>query len=170
MDSSTYKTRLGFLLPIFLDSLLLLVLLIISVFNRVFPAEPVILFLIFAFTLCIVFGSARRKTTIGDEGIRIRKLFRVKQLRWEDITNVDTMALHKKVYLLLTTTRGFHTLANSHGDFTSLVKDVVRYIDQEKVEEGVQDVIEHPVKRISDIVSAWIAFIILLGAIVLKII
>jgi len=118
----------------------------------------------------MVFGSVRRKTTIGDEGIRIRKLFRVKQFRWEDITNVDVMALHKKVYLLLTTTRGFHTLANSHGDFTSLVKDVVRYVDQNKVEESVQDVIEHPVKRMSDIVSAWIAFIILLGAIILKII
>lgn len=170
MSSSIYKTRMGFLLPIFLDSLLLLVLLIISVFNRVFTAEPVILFLIFVLTLCIVFGSARRKTTIGDEGIRIRKLFKVKQLRWEDITNVDVMALHKKVYLLLTTTRGFHTLANSHGDFTSLVKDIVRYVDQEKVEEGVQDVIEHPVKRISDIVSAWVALILLLGAIVLKII
>ncbi|MEA3487281.1 MAG: PH domain-containing protein [Thermodesulfobacteriota bacterium] len=170
MNSNTYKARFGFLLPIFLDSLFILVLFVISIFDRVFTAEPVILFLIFVLTLCIVFGSARRKTTIGDEGIRIRKLFRVKQLRWEDITNVDVMALHKKVYLLLTTTRGFHTLANSHGDFTSLVKDVVRYVDQEKVEEGVQDVIEHPVKRISDIVSAWVAFIILLGAIVLKII
>ncbi|MEA1970825.1 MAG: PH domain-containing protein [Thermodesulfobacteriota bacterium] len=170
MNSSTYKTRVGFLLPIFLDSLLLLVLLIISIFDRVFSAEPVILFLIFVLALCIFLKSARSKITIEDEGIGIRKLFRVKQLRWEDITNVDVMALHKKVYLLLTTTRGFHTVANSHEDFTSLVKDVVRYVDQEKVEEGVQDVIEHPVKRISDIVSAWVAFIILLGAIVLKII
>lgn len=170
MSSSTYKARVGFLLPIFLDSLFILVLFVISIFDRVFPAEPVILFLIFVLALCILFGSARRKTIIGDEDIRIRKLFRAKQLRWEDITNVDVMALHKKVYLLLTTTRGFYTLANSHGDFTSLVKDVVRYVDQNKVEESVQDVIEHPVKRMSDIVSAWIAFIILLGAIILKII
>ncbi len=170
MNSNTYKARSGFLLPIFLDCLFILVLLVISIFDRVFPAEPVALFLIFVLALCIFLKSARSKITIGDEGIGIRKLFREKHLRWEDITNVDAMALHKKVYLLLTTTRGFHTVANSHEDFTSLVKDVVRYIDQEKVEDGVPDVIKHPVKRISNIVSAWVAFIILLGAIVLKII
>ncbi|MBW2599952.1 MAG: PH domain-containing protein [Deltaproteobacteria bacterium] len=170
MKTNTYKTRVAFLLPIFLDSLFLLVLLVISIFDRGVSSEPVVLSIIFIPALYIFLGSARRRTTIGDDGIRIRKLFRKKQLRWEDITNVDVMTLHKKVYLLLTTTRGFHALANSHGDFISLVKDVVRYVDQEKVEEGVRNVIDHPVKRMSDIVSAWIAFVILLGAIVLKIV
>ena len=41
--------------------------------------------------------------------------------------------------------------------------------DGEKIEEGVRDVIEHPVVRISDAVSAWIASVILLGAIILKV-
>ncbi|MBW2649038.1 MAG: PH domain-containing protein [Deltaproteobacteria bacterium] len=170
MKKNTYKTRVAFLLPIFLDSLFLLVLLVISIFDRGVSSEPVVLSIIFIPALYIFLGSARRRTTIGDDGIRIRKLFRKKQLRWEDITNVDVMTLHKKVYLLLTTTRGFYALANSHGDFTSLVKDVVRYVDQKKVEEGVRNVIDHPVKRMSDIVSAWIAFVILLGAIVLKVV
>ncbi|MBW2557231.1 MAG: PH domain-containing protein [Deltaproteobacteria bacterium] len=169
MEANTYKTRGAFLLPIFLDSVFLLVLLAISMFDRRFPSETVVLSIILVPTLYIFLGSARRRTTIGDDNIRIRKLFRVKQLRWEEITNVDVLTLHKKVYLLLTTTRGFHTLANSHENFTSLVKDVVRYVDHEKVEEGVRNVIEHPVRRMSDIVSAWVAFVILLGAIALKI-
>jgi len=170
MNTISYKTRSDFLLPIFLDSLLLLVLLIISLFDRAFPSESLILFFIFVLAFYIFLGAARRKTTVGDEGIGIQKLFRHKHLQWSDITNVDVMVLHKKAYLLLTTTRGFHTVANSHGNFSSLVHDVARYVDREKVEEGVRDIIEHPIKRVSDIVSAWIAFIILLGAIVLKII
>ncbi len=170
MTTKTYRTRGGFLLPIFLDSLFLLVLLVVSVFDRTFPAEPMFLFLIFVLTICIFLASARRRTSLDDDGIKIRKLLKERFLLWDQITNVDVMTLHKKVYLLLTTTRGFYPLANSHGNFISLVKNVVRHVDQEKVEEGVWSVIEYPVKRMSDIISAWVAFVVLLGAIVLKII
>jgi len=170
METSTYTTRRGFLLPFSLVSLLLLVLLIISVFDRAFPPEVVVLAIIFVPTLYIFLESAWRRTTIGDDGVRIRKLFRERHLLWEDITNIDVLAVRKKVYLLLTTTKGFYALANSHGNFTSLVRDIVRHVDQEKIEEGVRDVIEHPVVRISDVVSAWIAFVILLGAIILKVV
>ncbi|MBW2651020.1 MAG: hypothetical protein JRC66_08470 [Deltaproteobacteria bacterium] len=145
---------------------------LLRLFDSGLSPEAIVLSIIFIPVLYIFLESAARRTTIGDDGVKIKKLFREKQLLWEHITNVDVMTLHKKVYLLLTTTRGFHAfaLANSHGDFTSLVKDVVRHVDQEKVEEGVRNVIEHPVKRMSDIVSAWVAFVILLGAIVLKIV
>ncbi len=154
----------------FLDSVFLLVLLIISIVDKKLPLETIVLAIICVPALYIFLESAARRTTIGEDGITIRKLFRGKRLQWDHITNVDAMAVHKKVYLLLTTKRGFHALANSHGDFTSLVKDVVRHVDQEKVEEYVTNIIEHPVKRISDIVSAWIASVILLGAIILKIV
>jgi hypothetical protein len=50
------------------------------------------------------------------------------------------------------------------------VKDVIRHVDHKKVEEGVWNVIDHPVRRISDIVSVWVAFVFLLGAIILKIV
>ena len=170
MKANIYKTRMTFLLPIFLDLLFLPVLLVISLFDRGVSPETAVLSIIFVSTLCIFLVSARRRTTIEIEGIRVRKLFREKQLRWEDVTNVDVMTLHKKVYLLLTTTKGFHALGNSHEEFTSLVKDVVRYVDQEKIEESVRNVIEHPVKRTSDIVSAWVVFVILLGAIALKVV
>jgi len=170
METNTYTTRKGFLLPISLVSLLLFALLLISLFDRTFPPEAVVLSIIFVPTFIIFLGSVRRRTTIGNDGVRIRKLFREKHLRWEEITNVDVLTMRKKVYLLLTTTKGFYALANSHGDFNSLVQDIVGHVDQEKVEEGVGHVIEHPAVRISDIVSAWIASAIILGAIILKVV
>ncbi|MEA2014293.1 MAG: hypothetical protein U9N38_03180 [Thermodesulfobacteriota bacterium] len=170
MTTKTYRTRRAFLLPILLNSLFLLVLLVISICNRTFPAEPVVLLAVFVPTLCIFLASARRRTSIDNDGVKIRKLFKERTLLWVHITNVDVISLHKKVYLLLTTTKGFHVIANSHEDFTSIVKDLVQHIDQEMVEDGVRDIIDHPVKRISDIIFAWVAFVLLLGAIVLKII
>ena len=170
METTTYTTRRAFSLPFSLVFLLLLVLLILSAFDRTFPPEIVVLAIIFVPTLYIFLESSWRRTTIGDDGIRIRKLFRERHLLWGDITNIDVLAVRKKVYLLLTTTKGFYALANSHGNFSSLVQDIVGHVDQEKVEEGVRDVIEHPVVRISDVVSAWVASGILLGAIILKVV
>ncbi|MDD5722939.1 MAG: PH domain-containing protein [Syntrophales bacterium] len=170
MATNTYTTRRGFLIPFSLVFVLLLVLLALSAFDRTFPQEIVVLAIIFVPTLYIFLESCWRRTTIGNNGMRIRKLFRERHLLWEDITNIDVLVVHKKVYLLLTTTKGFYALANSHGNFTSLVQDIVRHVDREKVEEGVRDVIEHPAVRMSDVVSAWIASVILLGAIVLKVV
>ncbi|MBN2397655.1 MAG: PH domain-containing protein [Deltaproteobacteria bacterium] len=170
METTTYTTRRVFLIPFSLAFLLLLVLLILSAFDRTFPPEIVILALICVPILYILLESAWRRTTIGPDGVRIRKLFRERHLLWADITNIDVLAVRKKVYLLLTTTKGFHALANSHGNFSSLVRDIVGHVDPEKIEGGVRDLIEHPVVRISDVVSSWIAVGILLGAILLKVV
>lgn len=169
METTTYTTRRDFLIPFSLVFLLLLVLLILSVFDRAFPPEIVVLIVVFVPTLFIFLASVWRRTTIEPDGVRIRKLFRERHLLWKEITNIDVLAVRKKVYLLLTTKKGFYVLANSHEKFTSLVQDIVRHVDPEKVEEGVRDVIEHPMVRISDMVSSWIAFGILLGAIILKV-
>lgn len=169
METTTYTTRREFLYPFSMVFVLLFVLFILSLFDRSFPPEIVILAIIFVPTAYFFLQSVRRRTTVGPDGVRIKKLFREKHLRWGEITNVDVMAVRKKVYLLLTTTKGFCVLANSHGDFSSLVRDIAGHVDQEKVEDGVRDLIEHPVVRISDVVSSWIASVILLGAVILKI-
>jgi len=166
---NTYRVRKQFLIPLTLDLGLLFLLIAISFFTMAIPAEMVILVLVFISLLYIFLESIFLETSIGDKGIRIKKFLRGKELSWNDITNVDTMMVKKKVYLLLTTTKGFHVLSNTHGDFYSMVSDLSRHVDSERVEESVGTVIEEPVKRRSDILSSWLAAIILVVVICLKI-
>jgi hypothetical protein len=169
MSEKTYRVRKQFLVPLMLDLGLLFLLIAISFFTKAIPAEMVILVLVFITLLYIFLESFFLETSIGDKGIRIKKFLRGKELSWDDITNVDTMTVKKKVYLLLTTTKGFHVLSNTHGDFYSMVSDLSRHVDSERVEESVAAVIEEPVKRRSDIISSWLAAIILVMVICLKI-
>ncbi|MBN2568848.1 MAG: PH domain-containing protein [Deltaproteobacteria bacterium] len=118
------------------------------------------------FYLCI--ESSNRKIFVDAKGIRIKKLFREKLLRWEDITNLDTMIIRSKVYLLLTTTRGFHILTNTYEKFTTLVRDIIDHMDERKVEPAVPEIIGKSVVRKADILTAWIAVAILVTVIVLK--
>jgi hypothetical protein len=169
MSVNTYRVRKQFIIPLTLDLLLLFLLIAVSFFTKTIPAEMVILVLVFISLLYIFLESLFLETSIGDKGIRIKKFLRGKALSWNDITNVDTMTVRKKVYLLLTTTKGFHILSNTHGDFYSMVSDLARHVDSERVEESVRTVIEEPVKRRSDILSSWLAAIILIVVIFLKI-
>jgi hypothetical protein len=170
MSVNAYRVRKQFFIPFTLDIILLFFLIVLSFFTKSIAAEKIILVLIFIPLFYIFLESLSLETTISATGIRIKKFLRKKDLLWDDITNVDTMMLRKKVYLLLTTTKGFYILANSHENFTSMVEDIAEHVDSEKVETNVRGIIEEPIKRLSDIISSWLAAIILIAVIFLKII
>ncbi|MCX5845538.1 MAG: hypothetical protein NTW12_04150 [Deltaproteobacteria bacterium] len=100
----------------------------------------------------------------------ITKFLRKKEFSWGDITHVGAMILRKKVYLLLTTVKGFYILSNAYENYSFLVRDVVDHIDKEMVEEDVRNQIEHPVKNISDIIMTWVTAMVLIGIITIKLV
>jgi hypothetical protein len=69
----------------------------------------------------------------------------------------------------LTTTKGFHIISNAYRNFTGLVKGIVNRVEAERIEEPVKVLIEHPVRKVSDIVSAWVGAVVLLVIIYIKI-
>lgn len=168
MDSKSYKIRKSFLIPLSVDAFFLLVLLVISLFTDSHPAERIVLTVILVPLIYILIEVTVREAIISDEGIRIKKFLRQKSLEWKAITNVDTVAVRKKVFLTLTTTKGFHVLSNSYGDFTGLVKDIIRHLGDEKVEGRVKDIVAQPIRKISDIVGAWVAALLLAVIIYIK--
>ncbi|MGO9137502.1 MAG: hypothetical protein ACLP9S_19440 [Syntrophales bacterium] len=93
---------------------------------------------------------------------------RKKELRWEEITYIGALILRKRVYLLLTTVKGFYILSNSYEKFSTLVSDLVGRMDNEKVEEEVRKQIEHPAKNMSDIIMTWFTAVVLAGIIITK--
>ena len=168
MSNSVHKIRRALLIPFAVDIFLLFVLILFTLFAGGSPIEKIVLFIIFIPLLCIFLESISREVTTRDDGIKIKKLLRKKDLNWGNITNVGTIIIRKKVYLLLTTTKGFYVLSNSYEKFTALVQTIVDNVDKENVDEEVQDLIEHPVKKISNIISAWLAAIVLLAVIYIK--
>jgi hypothetical protein len=78
------------------------------------------------------------------------------------------LILRKKVYLLLTTTKGFIILSNAYGDFSALIRSIVEQVGPEKVEEEVRALAESPVKNRADVISLWFAVAVIFGLIILK--
>lgn len=161
MSSRIYRIRRAFLTPFALVVILLFVLLLLSFVNGS-PAERVALAVIFPVALLLFFVSVRRRIVVSEGGIRLRKFLKDRELCWGDITQVGLLAIRQKVYLLLTTKKGFHILSNAYGDFPLLVRDITGQVDGEKVEQGVSEQIEHPLINNAPLFSTWGAALIII--------
>ena len=168
MYQNVYRIRRSFLFPFLVDFILLFFLLLLSYFLGGSKLERILLTAIFIPALYVLFESSFRMVQTGDQGIMIRKFMRKKELRWEDITHIGALILRKRVYLLLTTVKGFYILSNAYEKFSTLVSDLVSRMDNEKVEEEVRRQIEHPAKNMSDIIMTWFAAVVLAGIIITK--
>ena len=168
MCQKTYKIKKAFLVALSADVILLFLLLLLSLFLKGSAVEKVVLVVIFISVLLVFLEFMSRKVLTGDQGILIRKYLRERNLLWEDITQVGTVVMRKRVYLLLTTTKGFHILTNAYEEFSDLLQEIAGHVDREKVDDDVRNLLEHPIKKISDTVSAWFAAAVLVIIIILK--
>jgi hypothetical protein len=168
MYQNVYRIRRSFLVPFFVDFILLFFLLLLSYLEGGSNLERILLTAIFIPVLYVLLESSFRIVQTGDQGIMIRKFMRKKELRWEDITHIGALILRKRVYLLLTTVKGFYILSNAYEKFSALVSDLVSHMDNEKVEEEVKRQMEHPAKNMSDIIMTWFTAMVLAGIIIVK--
>ena len=170
MGQRMYTIRRAFLIPFTLVVFLLFFLLLISMFFRGTLAEAIFLAVIFLISFLIFLEAKSRMVNVGDQGIRLKKFMRIKEVSWEDISYVGALTIRSKVYLLLTTVKGFLILSNAYEEFPGLVRDIVQHVSAERVEQEVRAQMERPVTNWGNVIAAWIATAVIAGIISAKLI
>jgi hypothetical protein len=113
--------------------------------------------------------TAKREIIISDKGLIIRKFLRRKEFDFTQITHLAVIALKKNVYFLLTTTKGSYIFSNLLENHALLIRSLMDRLGEEKVEKEVKTYLAHPVERLSMIVMSWIAVLVLVALISLKV-
>jgi hypothetical protein len=170
MYQQAYRIKKAFLIALSCDIILLFLLLSLSFSCKSPTTERVIIALMTIIALFFFSEVLSRKILTGNQGILTRKFFRNRELLWSDITHVGIIALNRRVYALLTTTKGFHIFSNSYENFPSILREMADHVGRDKMDEDVFRQIEHPINKVSDIISAWFAAAVLVVIIVLKLI
>jgi hypothetical protein len=168
MAQRHYTIRRAFLIVLGLDTLLLFCLFMISLVVKGNTMERLVLTLFFLPALVLFLECLFRRVTVIEEGLVIRKLGRNKALLWDEITRVGYLILHRKVYLLLTTVKGFFVISNAFEGFPSLVEDLVARVEPDRVEQDVRLQAGRSLKGVSNIVAAWVAAIFMMAMILMK--
>ncbi|MEN6331570.1 MAG: hypothetical protein ABFD57_06255 [Smithella sp.] len=168
MNETFYKIRKAFLIPLFFIMVLLFLLFVISLINGQ-RWEIIVAAVLFLASLFACMDLVKRKIVINDQGLKIKNIFRSKEFGWMEITHLAVVVLKKKVYFLLTTTKGFYIFSNLFENHALLVGSLMDRLDEEKVEVEVKRYLEQPLERLSLIVMSWVAVGIIIGVIVIKI-
>jgi hypothetical protein len=167
MDQNIFKIKRAFIVPFIAIVALLCLLLILSLFKGQ-TWEKIVLAVSFAGTLLVGIEAAKREIIVTKDDLKIKKFFRTKNFTWPEITHLGIVNLNKKVYFLLTTTKGFYYFSNMFENHALLIRSIMDKLDNEKVEIEVNNYLEHPVERRSLIVICWVTVLIIIAFIVVK--
>ena len=146
MTPNVYTIRKALLVPVVIDVVLLFALLLISFLGNGSATERFVLVVLFVPLFYFSIDMLYRKVTTSDQGMMIQKLFRKKNLLWGDINHEGHLVIRKKVYILLTTLKGFQIVSNAYANFPIFVKDIFTHMEKEKIEEQLAEQIENPVR------------------------
>jgi len=168
MNKNVYKIRRAFLIPLIAIVVLLFLLFLISLRNSQ-TWELIVLAILFFASLSAGVDMAKREIVVSDQGLKIIKVFRCKEFGWPEITHLAVVVLKKKVYFLLTTAKGFYIFSNLLENHALLVRSIVDRLGEEKVEVEVKKYLDHPLERFALIVMSWVAVLIIIAMIILRV-
>jgi hypothetical protein len=168
MTKQSFKIRREILIPFGISAGLLLLLLILTLLGKGSTLERIFLTAMTIPTAALFLEALNRRAAITDQGMIFKKFLRIKEVLWSDISHVGCLMIRKKVYLLLTTIKGFFILSNAYEDFSALIRVLGEHISPDKVEEDVRAQGENPVKNRTDVISLWFAAVVIFGIILLK--
>ena len=168
MNENIYKIRRAFLIPLFAIVVLLFLLFLVSLIIGQ-RWEILVVAVLFFTSLSAGVYLAKKEIVVNDQGLQIKNLFRCKELGWTEITHLAVVVLKKKVYFLLTTTKGFYIFSNLLENHALLGRSLMDRLDEEKVEVEVKKYLDYPVERLALIVMSWVAVVLIIAAIILKV-
>jgi len=167
MSENIYKIKKAFIVPLITVVTLLFLLLLISLFTSQ-TWEIIVIAILCLFSLAACMKMVKKEIIVNDQGLKIKKVFRCKEFSWAEITHLAVVILRKKVYFLLTTTKGFYVFSNLLENHALLIRSLVDKLGDEKVEAEVKNYLNNPLERFSLIIMSWIAVVIIIAVIILR--
>ena len=168
MPTSVYRFNRPLRTALAVGTALVLVLMVLSFFAGGSNMEKILFTVLFFPFLLLTLEAHTRRVTAEDSKFRLKTLFKSREIDWPNITHVGVVRVGGKVYLVLTTTRGFHVLSNAYEDFYGMAKNITDHVEGERVEDEVRNLLQNPVISRGNILSAWAAVALFCAIILMK--
>jgi hypothetical protein len=151
-----FVIRRSFLLPLGILLLETLVLLAVCLVQR----QPLAKALILAFLILPIAGlfvvSLFRKLILEADGVRAKRMFREKVIRFAEVTELDTVMVRNRVYLTLCAGEEFLILSNAYARFPALVKSLTAQVPEGTITAATTHMATAPPSKKSDVISCWL--------------
>jgi len=152
-----FHIRRTFLLPLGLLLLLTAALFVLCVI-RGEPAAKIIILGFFLLPVAVLFvESAFRRILVTEDGVVVYKLLRKKELKYADLTAMETVKVRKRVFLTLCAGDDFVIISNAYGNFPALVRALLSRVPAAAISEETRQMAAAPPVKSTDVISCWLA-------------
>jgi len=158
-ESETFRIRRPFLIPLALLVVMLMALLLTSLAHNEERGKIIILVVIILPVVILLVESLFRRIAISGEGVSAHKLLRDKQVRFDEVQAVDLVQVRKRAFITLSREDDFLIISNAYGRFPELVRLLLERAPSSAVSEETRKLGENAPVKSSDIVSCWLAVV-----------
>jgi len=159
-QSCKFTIRRTFVVPMGLLVVLMVALLIVCIVQGQPVGKLVILAGLIVPLVVLFVESAFRSVVISPEDVTAYRPFRQKQVRFAEVTGLETVRVRSRVFLTLVAGDDhFLILSNSYGNFPALLERLVASVPAGTVTEETAALVQSPPQRQADILTAWFAVI-----------
>ena len=110
-----------------------------------------------------------RKVVVSKDYILVRKFLRKRKIPIDDIVQVGTASFKKKTYIFFELKKGGPVIiSNSYGRFGDLLKTISAAVGEERLTDNLKKLPESSYARYSDVLSAWLAILVFVSIIILR--
>ena len=152
-----FSIRRSFLFPLGLLLLLTGALFVVCLVSGEPTAKILILgFFMLPVTVLFVESTFRRTLLTGD-GVVVFKLLRKKELKYAELTAVETVKVRKRVFLTLCAGDDFLIISNAYANFPGLVQSLLARVPAAAISEETRQMAAAPPVKSTDVISCWLA-------------
>jgi hypothetical protein len=101
--------------------------------------------------------SLFRRAELTGDGVVVFKLLRRKELKFAELTSVETVQVRKRVFLTLCAGDDFLILSNAYANFPVLVQSLLASVPAAAITEETRQMAAAPPVKSTDVISCWLA-------------
>lgn len=157
-QTRTFVIRRTFVVPMGMLIALTISLLVVCILQGQ-PLAKVIILTGLIMPLAVLFvETAFRRIVIDQEGVTAFRPFRQRQLRFVDVTGLESVRVRNRVFLTLEAgPDDFLIISNSYRDFPALLECLIAAVPEGTVTEETQQLAKQPPRRQADTFTVWFA-------------
>lgn len=152
-----FSIRRSFLFPLGLLLVLTGALLVLCVVRGEPTAKILILGFIMLPVVILFVESVFRRTVLTADGVHVFKLLRQKELKFAELTAVETVRVRKRVFLTLCADDDFLIISNAYANFPGLVQTLLARVPAAVISEETKQMAAAPPAKSTDVISCWLA-------------
>ena len=152
-----YSIRRSFLFPLGLLLLLTGALFVVCLL-RGEPKAKLLILGLFMLPITVLFvESIFRRTMLTEDRVIADKLLRKKEMKYSEMTAVETVSVRKRVFLTLCAGDEFLIISNAYANFPRLVQSLLARVPAAAVSEETKQMAAAPPVKSTDVISCWLA-------------